>query len=98
MKDFDLTYDDISSGIFDGANDDGIDWAYLLLNGAVVNMDEETILPDRGEIELLLVVGQSKNEETFKETPVDRLKSRLDVLLKLNVQPKELAAVRPELV
>jgi hypothetical protein len=98
LKDYDLTYDDISSGIFDGANDGGIDWAYLLLNGAVVNMDEETILPDRGEIELLLFVGQSKNEDTFKETPVDRIKSRLDVLLKLNAEPGELAAVKPELV
>jgi hypothetical protein len=98
LKDYDLTYEDIAAGIFDGADDGGIDWAYLLLNGVVVNMDEEVSLPDHGEIELLLVVGQSKNEDSFKETPIDRLKSRLEVLLKLNAQPKELAAVKPELV
>ena len=98
MKDFDLTYEDISAGTFDGANDGGIDWAYLLLNGAIVNMDEDVTLPSAGEIELLLVVGQSKNENVFKETPIDRLKSRLEVLLKLNAQATELAAVKPELV
>ena len=79
-------------------NDGGIDWAYLLLNGAIVKMDNDVTVPATGEIELLLVVGQSKNEDAFKETPIDRLKSRLEVLLKLNAQPAELAAVKPELV
>jgi hypothetical protein len=97
LKDFDLTYEDISAGLFDGSNDGGIDWAYLLVNGAVVNMDEEFVLPSHGEIEMVLAIGQSKNEETFKETPIDRLKSRLDVLLKLNGDQKELSAVKPEL-
>lgn len=66
LKDFDLTYEDISAGIFDGANDGGIDWAYLLLNGAIVNMDDDVTLPATGEIELLLVVGQSKNEDALR--------------------------------
>jgi hypothetical protein len=45
----------------------------------------------------LLVVGQSKNEDTFKETPIDRLRSRLEILLKLDPDAKDLAAVKPEL-
>jgi hypothetical protein len=98
LKDFDLTYEDISAGLFDGSNDGGIDWAYLLVNGAVVNMDEDFVLPSHGEIEMVLAIGQSKNEDTFKETPIDRLKSRLDVLLKLDADEKGLAAVKPELV
>lgn len=98
LKDYDLTYEDIAAGIFDGANDGGIDWAYLLLNGAVVNIEEDLVLPDHGDIELALFVGQSKNEDSFKETPIDRLKSRLDVLLKLNADAKGLAAVKAELV
>ena len=98
LKDFDLTYEDIRAGIFDGSNDGGIDWAYLLLNGAIVNMDEDVVLPDHGELELILFIGQSKNEDNFKETPIDRLKSRLEVLLKLNADHKELAAVKPDLV
>ncbi len=47
---------------------------------------------------MVLAVGQSKNEDTFKETPIDRLKSRLDVLLKLDADEKGLAAVKAELV
>ncbi len=50
LKDFDLTYEDIRAGLFDGSNDGGIDWAYLLVNGAVVNMDEDFTLPTHGEI------------------------------------------------
>jgi AIPR protein len=97
LKDFDLTYDNINSGIFDGANDGGIDWAYLFVNRVVVNVDEEIALPPKGDLEFLLVVGQSKNEDTFKETPIDRLRSRLEILLKLDPDVKDLAAVKPEL-
>jgi hypothetical protein len=97
LKDFDLTYDNINSGIFDGANDGGIDWAYLFINRVIVNVDEEIVLPPKGDLEFLLVVGQSKNEDTFKETPIDRLRSRLEILLKLDPDAKDLAAVKPEL-
>src|ERR1700733_10903904 len=97
LKDFDLTYDSINSGIFDGVNDGGIDWAYLFINGVVVNLEEELALPPKGDLELLLVVGQSKNEDNFKETPIDRLRSRLEILLKLDPDAKDLAAVKPEL-
>lgn len=97
LKDFDLTYDSINSGIFDGPNDGGIDWAYLFVNGVIVNADEELALPPKGDLEFLLVVGQSKNEDNFKETPIDRLRSRLEILLKLDPDAKDLAAVKPEL-
>jgi hypothetical protein len=97
LKDFDLTYDNINSGIFDGPNDGGIDWAYLFVNRVIVNVDEENALPPKGDLEFLLVVGQSKNEDTFKETPIDRLRSRLEILLKLDPDVKDLAAVKPEL-
>jgi hypothetical protein len=81
LKDYDLSYDSILAGIFDGQNDGGIDWAYILVNDAVVSVDEEFVLPERGEIEITLLIGQSKNEDTFKETPIDKLKSRLEILL-----------------
>jgi hypothetical protein len=61
-------------------------------------MKEAFNLPERGEIEILLLIGQSKNEDTFKETPIDRLKSRLEILLKLDAKPGESAGVRVELV
>lgn len=97
LKDFDLTYDSINAGIFDGSNDGGIDWAYLFVNGVIVNGDEDFALPAKGDLEFLLVVGQSKNEDSFKETPIDRLRSRLEILLKLDPNARDLAAVKPEL-
>jgi hypothetical protein len=52
LKDFDLTYDNINSGIFDGANDGGIDWAYLFINRVIANVDEEIGLPPKGDLEI----------------------------------------------
>lgn len=37
MKDYDLSYENILDGIFDGPNDGGIDWAYVVMNGSVYN-------------------------------------------------------------
>jgi hypothetical protein len=82
MKDFDLSYENILDGIFDGPNDGGIDWAYVIVNGGIVNVGEDLVLPERGALEIGLYVGQSKNEDSFKETPIDRLKSRLEILLR----------------
>jgi hypothetical protein len=98
LKDFDFSYDDINAGIFDGPNDGGIDWAYIVMNGSVVSMEEELTLPERGDLEIALLIGQSKNEDTFKETPIDRLKSRLEILLKLDADKAELAGIKDELI
>jgi hypothetical protein len=98
LKDYDLSYEDILAGLFDGSDDGGIDWGYILVNGAVVNLDEEFLLPERGEIEITLLLGQSKNQDSFRETPIDKLKSRLEVLLKLDSDKKELAGVKQELI
>lgn len=98
LKDQDLSYEDIQAGIFDGPNDAGIDWAYIVLNGSVVNIEEEIVLPEKGELDIILFVGQSKNQDAFKETPVDVMKSRLEVLLKLQVEPHELKGIKEDLV
>jgi hypothetical protein len=54
----------------------------VIVNGGIVNFGEDLVLPERGELEIGLYVGQSKNEDSFKETPIDRLKSRLEILLR----------------
>ncbi|HKH21566.1 MAG TPA: AIPR family protein, partial [Gammaproteobacteria bacterium] len=97
LKEQDLSYEEILSGLFDGKNDGGIDWAYFLINGIAVNIEDDIALPEKVDLNFELHIGQSKNEDTFKETPIDKLKSRLEVLLRLDPKGADLAAVRPEL-
>jgi hypothetical protein len=39
LKNYDLSYDEIESGIVDGGNDGGIDAIYTLINGELINID-----------------------------------------------------------
>ena len=64
---------------------------------ASTTLAEEFVLSERGDLEIGLYVGHSKNEDSFKETPIDRLKSRLEVLLNFDSDTQALAAVKPEL-
>jgi len=41
LKDFDLSYDEIASGIVGGGNDGGIDGLYLLVNGDLIQEDTD---------------------------------------------------------
>jgi AIPR protein len=43
LKDYDLTYDSINSGIFDGPNDGGIDWAYQGIRGSNVDIQASLV-------------------------------------------------------
>ena len=39
LKDYELSYDEVSDGIVDGTNDGGIDAAYVFVNGQIVEED-----------------------------------------------------------
>ena len=83
LVDFDLSNEEIESGIIDGANDGGVDAAYLFINRKLWAEDfEYSALKGPVDIELILI--QSKNQDSFKEAPVDKLSSSLPMLLNPN--------------
>jgi hypothetical protein len=103
LRHFDLTEDEISSGIVDGGGDGGIDGAYVFVDQELLD-DESLVLTDdfsaspsyRGaSISLWLV--QAKEEQTFKSGTVvtlnDSLKSLLDVELTRDDLAGEYSAV-----
>lgn len=71
LKDHDLSYDEIESGLIGSGGDGGIDSIYLFVNGELVQED-----PDysylRKNVSLELVIIQAKTTAGFQETPIER--------------------------
>ncbi len=69
LKDFDLSYDEIESGLIGGGQDGGIDGLYVLVNGELAQED-----PDfsylRRDVGIEIIIIQSKTGSGFQETPL----------------------------
>ena len=83
LKDFDLSYDEIDSGLVGGSRDGGVDGIYLLVNGELVQE-----APDYGHlkknISLDLIMVQAKTGAGFQETPVERFLTFSEDILDLS--------------
>jgi len=83
LKDFDLSYDEVMSGIVDGGGDGGIDSLYLFINGEL--FEEDTDLDKfKGDISIELHIIQSKISHSFRELAVERLRYSTEDLLDLS--------------
>lgn len=71
LKDYDLSYDEIELGLVGGGRDGGIDGIYMLVNGELVQEDPDHSHLKRN-INLDLIIIQSKTSAGFQETPVER--------------------------
>lgn len=80
LVNYDLDDDEIHSGIIDGPRDAGVDAAYVFINSALLT-DDFDFGTLRQPVELEFYIIQAKNQDTFKESPVDKLASSLPLLL-----------------
>ena len=71
LKDFDLSYDEIESGLIGGGNDGGVDSMYVLVNGELFR-EESDLSQLKSNITLDVIIIQSKTSDGFSETPVER--------------------------
>jgi len=83
VKDYDLSYEEIESGIVGGADDGGVDAIYAFVNGELLQDDLETPRPKRNAT-LELVLIQAKLSPSFTEAVVDKLKIFTEDLLDLS--------------
>lgn len=83
LKDFDLSYDEIESGLVGAGADGGIDSIYLLVNGDLVQEDSD-YSHLRKDIVIDLIIIQSKTHAGFQETPVERFITVSDDLFDLS--------------
>lgn len=92
LKDHDFSYDEIESGLVGDGGDGGIDGYYLLVNGELVQEDPYySYLKKNIDIEVVLI--QSKMSGGFQETRVERFASVSDDILDLSKSLSELEAV-----
>ena len=83
LKDHDLSYDEIDSGLVGAGGDGGIDAIYVLVNGELVQED-----PDyshlKKNVTLDLIIVQAKTTVGFQETPVERFLTVSEDILDLS--------------
>lgn len=89
LVNYDLDAKEIESGLVDGSRDAGVDAAYVFVNSRLVaeDFDFDAI---REPVELELYIIQSKNQDSFKEGPVDKLAASLPLLLDASKLPADL--------
>ncbi len=83
LKDFDLSYDELDSGLVGDGGDGGIDGLYILVNGDLVQEDDYATT-SKQDVTLDLIFLQAKRGQGFKETPVERFITSSDDVLDLS--------------
>lgn len=92
LKAFDLSYDEIKSGIVDGGGDGGIDSIYLFANGELIREDTD-VSGLKKNIAIDLVLIQAKTSAGFTETAIEKFTAVTEDLLNLSVKVDELSKV-----
>ena len=95
LKDFDLSYDEIESGLVGDGGDGGIDAMYLLVNGDLVQEDSD-YRHLRKNLTIDLILLQSKMQYGFQETPIERFLTFSTDLFDLARSPASLVGVYNE--
>lgn len=90
LKDYDLSYDEIDSGLVGAGGDGGIDAIYVLVNGELVQEDPEYSHLKKN-ITLDLVMMQAKTSAGFQETPIERFLTASEDILDLSKAPTSLS-------
>ena len=72
LKNEDLSYEEILSGIVDGRGDGGIDGFYIFVNGHFLNDLDDFFWP-KSNAELRLVIVTCKHHDTFKKATLDSM-------------------------
>ena len=75
LKDYDLSPDEIDSGLVGDGGDGGIDALYLLVNGQLIQ-EEWDFSELKRSIAVELIVIQAKTHNGFQEAPIETLYQR----------------------
>jgi len=90
LKDYDLSYDEIGSGIVAGGGDGGIDGFYSFINGELLQEDSD-VSDLRKNIQIDVILLQAKTGTGFSEVAIDRFAAATGGLFDLS---KPLASLK----
>jgi len=83
LKHYDLSYDEIESGMVDGGGDGGIDGFFVFANGELVREDSDLSALKR-DVVIETIIFQAKTEGAFREKALDTLAATLRDLFDLS--------------
>jgi len=92
LKDYDLSYDEIESGIVAGGGDGGIDALHAFVNGELIQEDTDVTELKRN-IQIEVVLLQAKTAAGFSEATMDRFAAAAEDLFDLSKPLSTLVAV-----
>lgn len=97
LKNYDLSYDEITTGIVGAGGDGGLDSIFVFVNGDLIQEDTDiSSLPKNASIELIFL--QSKTTAGFSEDAITKFKESTGDLLDLSKPLASLATVYNEQV
>ena len=70
LKEYDLSMEELSKGIVDGKDDGGIDSMYVLINGILLQEDNDFIWP-RSSCEITVVIITCKHYDTYRQDVIN---------------------------
>ncbi len=89
LKDYDLSYEQITNCSVDGKDDGGIDYIFFLINDQLVD-DPETFIYPKTNVEFTAYFITCKHGDSFKLAPVDSIYASMTELVDLNISSSEL--------
>ncbi|MEK6977649.1 MAG: AIPR family protein [Candidatus Hydrothermarchaeota archaeon] len=92
LKDFDLSYDEIESGIIGGGGDGGIDSIFIFLNEYLLQEDTD-LSGYKRNVKIEMHIIQSKMENSFSESPMDKFTAVTDDLLDFSKELSDFTTV-----
>lgn len=84
LQGFDLSIDEIENGLTDGGGDGQVDALYVLVNGTSLTGEVGEEIPEKGPLDVDLIMIQSKNTTGFEENPLKIIRSTVRDLLDLS--------------
>ena len=92
LKHFDLSYDEVQSGLMDGGGDGGIDGFFTFVKDELVREDTDFNVFKK-DVTIEVIIFQAKTESSFKERPLDSLYPTLQALFNLSQPLADLEGV-----
>jgi len=89
LEPYDLGVDEIDAGITDGGGDGQIDSMYVIVNGAPLSDIADSEIPEKGPLEVDIVIIQAKNTDSFEENPLRIIRTTVNDLINLNNSYKD---------
>lgn len=82
-KDYTLSFDELEAAVVDGEHDGGVDSVFVIVNGDLIKEDSD-LGHYKKNVQIDLVIVQSKSTGGFTEDPINRLIASLSELLELD--------------